>query len=135
MSEEENFEKGIVMAIDFDGTCVTHAYPEIGKDIGAVPVLKALVDNGHMLVLWTMRDKEQLEDAVVWFEQNDIPLYGVQKNPTQHSWTKSPKAYAHIYLDHASFMAPVKVDESVSERPFYDWPKVEGVLRASGLLK
>lgn len=43
------------IAIDFDGTCVTPEYPEIGKDIGAVPVLKRLVENGHKLILHTMR--------------------------------------------------------------------------------
>ena len=26
--------------IDFDGSVVTHAFPHVGKDIGAVPVLK-----------------------------------------------------------------------------------------------
>ena len=26
--------------IDFDGTCVTHEFPNIGKDIGAEKVLK-----------------------------------------------------------------------------------------------
>jgi hypothetical protein len=25
-----------IIAVDFDGTCVTHEYPSIGKDIGAV---------------------------------------------------------------------------------------------------
>jgi len=31
------------ICIDFDGTCVTHEFPKVGKDIGAVPVLKKLV--------------------------------------------------------------------------------------------
>ena len=43
------------IAIDFDGTCVTHEYPNIGKDIGAIPVLKQLVKDGHKLILYTMR--------------------------------------------------------------------------------
>ena len=41
--------------IDFDGTVVTHDFPAVGKDIGSVPVLKRLVDNGHRLILFTMR--------------------------------------------------------------------------------
>lgn len=41
--------------IDFDGTCVTHNHPTIGEEIGAVPVLKALVAKGHNLILFTMR--------------------------------------------------------------------------------
>ena len=44
-----------IICIDFDGTCVTHDFPKMGKDIGAVPVLKRLVGRGHKLILWTMR--------------------------------------------------------------------------------
>lgn len=33
----------MIIAVDFDGTCVTHEFPRVGKDIGAVPVLKELV--------------------------------------------------------------------------------------------
>jgi hypothetical protein len=29
----------IVIAVDFDGTCVTHEYPKVGRDIGAESVL------------------------------------------------------------------------------------------------
>jgi predicted mannosyl-3-phosphoglycerate phosphatase (HAD superfamily) len=45
----------MIIAVDFDGTCVTHEYPRIGRDIGAAPVLKRLTDAGHKLILWTMR--------------------------------------------------------------------------------
>jgi hypothetical protein len=38
-------KESIVIAVDFDGTCVTHEYPRVGQDIGAVPVLKKLVEN------------------------------------------------------------------------------------------
>lgn len=44
-----------LIAVDFDGTVVTHAYPEIGDDAGAVAVLKELTDNGCRLILYTMR--------------------------------------------------------------------------------
>ena len=33
-----------LIAVDFDGTVVTHAYPEIGDDAGAVAVLKELTN-------------------------------------------------------------------------------------------
>ena len=46
--------------IDFDGTCVTHAYPLVGKDIGAQAVLKRLVDAGHQLILFTMRGDDSV---------------------------------------------------------------------------
>ena len=47
-----------VIVLDFDGTCVKHAYPAVGKDIGAEPVLKRLVANGCDLVLSTMRSRD-----------------------------------------------------------------------------
>lgn len=52
------------IAVDFDGTCVTHEYPKVGKDIGAVPVLKKLTNSGHQLILHTMRCNKELEEAV-----------------------------------------------------------------------
>ena len=121
-----------IIAVDFDGTVVTHEYPEIGRDIGAVPVLKALVEQGHLLILWTMRDKNTLEDAVNWFYQNDIPLYGANKNPEQH-WSDSPKCYAHIYLDDAALGAPVVQNDP--ERPYINWDKMRILLTKRGFLK
>ena len=43
-----------IIAVDFDGTVVTHAYPYVGEDAGAVPVLRELVDNGCKLILYTL---------------------------------------------------------------------------------
>jgi predicted mannosyl-3-phosphoglycerate phosphatase (HAD superfamily) len=77
--------KSRVIAVDFDGTCVTHEYPHIGKDIGAVPVLKSFVEAGHRLILYTMRSGKELDEAVDWFKRNGIPLSGVNENPSQKS--------------------------------------------------
>jgi hypothetical protein len=109
------------IAIDFDGTCVTHEYPRVGKDIGAIPVLKMFVEAGHKLILNTMRSGDELADAVQWFEDNNIPLYGVNENPTQKQWTASPKVYAHIYIDDAALGCPLKMEPAVSNRPYVDW--------------
>ena len=122
------------IAVDFDGTCVTHEYPEIGKPIGSVFVLKQLVSAGHKLILWTMRSGKELEDAINWFKENEIPLFGVQTNPTQKSWTTSPKAYAHIYIDDAALGCPLIKDPTISDRPFVDWIKVIDLLKEEGAL-
>lgn len=113
------------IAVDFDGTCVTHEYPNIGKDIGAVPVLKKLADRGYKIILNTMRSGKELSDAVKWFEENEISLYGINNNPTQKSWTTSPKVYAHIYIDDAALGCPLKMVPSISDRPYVDWKKVK----------
>ncbi len=102
------------ICIDFDGTCTTHEFPKVGKDIGATPVLKELVENGHQLSLFTMRSNGTngnfLDDAVNWFKNNGIKLYGIQYNPTQKDWTNSNKAYGQLYIDDAALGCPVKRD-------------------------
>lgn len=120
----------MIIAVDFDGTVVTHDYPDMGKDIGAVPVLKWLTDEGHKLILWTMRSGQELHEAEGWFEAHNIPLFGVNENPMQLTWTKSPKAYANIYIDDAALGCPVKEDRSLSSRPFVDWKRIENYLKS-----
>lgn len=120
----------MIIAVDFDGTCTTHDYPEIGTEIGAVPVLRKLVEKGHKLILFTMRSKkldkqgkDRLQEAVDWFEKNDIELYGIQKNPSQRFWTSSPKCYAQMYIDDAALGCPLI--HGIHERPYVDWQKVD----------
>jgi len=124
----------MIIAVDFDGTCVTHSFPYVGKEIGSVPVLQELVQAGHQLILWTMRDNYYLKDAVEWCMENNIKLYGIQRNPTQDGWTKSPKCYAELYIDDAALGCPLKIDEDLSSRPFVDWEKVREYLVNEGIL-
>lgn len=127
-------QNGEVIGIDFDGTCVTHDFPHVGKDIGAIPVLKRMVERGNNLVLWTMRSGKFLNDAIEWFDKNDIPLWGIQTNPLQHTWTSSPKAYCGIYIDDAALGCFLKNDPTLSNRPFVDWQQVEISLESRGII-
>ena len=58
-------DRGMDIVIDFDGTVVTHEFPKIGRDIGAVPVLKELVANGHRLILFTMRSDIPAANGII----------------------------------------------------------------------
>jgi hypothetical protein len=124
----------LIIAIDFDGTCVAHEYPEIGRDIGAVPVLKEIINEGHQLILFTMRGGTCLVKAVQWFTDNYIELHGVNTNPTQSEWTDSPKAYAELYIDDAALGVPLRHPADDSKRPYVDWDKVREILTNSGVL-
>lgn len=126
MTKKINKDK-LILAIDFDGTCVTHEYPDVGKDIGAVPVLKELIKLGHDLILFTMRDGKELNDAINWFKNNDIKLWGVQYNPTQKNWTKSNKCYANLYIDDAALGCPL-IHPKNGDRPYVDWNRVREIL-------
>lgn len=123
----------LVIAIDFDGTCVTHEYPYMGSDIGAVPVLKELADAGYRLVLNTMRSGKTEKEAIKWFKDNDIPLFGVNCNPEQKSWTKSPKVFADLYIDDSALGVPL-TSSPTSTRPYVDWIRVREWLVAEGYL-
>lgn len=145
----------MIIAVDFDGTCVTHDFPNVGKEIGAAPVLKKLVEKGHQIILFTMRshklegaaddealgygetrphtfERSVLQDAVDWFKSHDIPLFGINENPTQKTWTSSPKPYAHMYIDDLALGAPL--DFELSDKPYIDWPKVEDWFISLGIL-
>lgn len=132
----------MVIGLDFDGTCVTHEYPQVGQDIGAVPVLKKLIENEHQLILNTMRSGRELGDAIDWFKENGIELYGVGYNPTQARWTTSNKCYAELYIDDAGLGAPLSImttkDDEGKEvgygRPFINWVIVEEYLTNMGLI-
>ena len=105
-----------IIAVDFDGTVVTHAYPHIGNDIGAVPVLRELIGNGCRVILYTMRSGRLLDDAVAWFARNDIPLYAVNENPAQREWTDSPKVFADLYIDDSALGCPIKFEDGINAR-------------------
>lgn len=86
----------MIIAVDFDGTCVKHRYPMVGEDVdGAVSVLKELVRKGHKIILYTMRSGDTLDDAISWFIDNDIELWGINRNPEQYGWSSSPKVFAN----------------------------------------
>ena len=125
--------EALIIAIDFDGTCVTHEYPRVGRDIGAVPVLRELAEK-HSLILWTMRSGTELEEAVAWFARQGIPLHAINGNPAQKSWTDSPKAYAELYIDDAALGCPLSPPRSPGERPYVDWRAVADLLAEKGVL-
>jgi len=131
----------MIIAIDFDGTIVTHEFPEIGKPVpGAIEVMKNLQNQGHKLILYTMRSDiedphsdygqdifpeggEYLTEALDYCKNNGIEFWGVNENPEQHSWTHSPKAYAQIYIDDATLGCPLVYPKI--GKPYVDWLKVE----------
>lgn len=133
----------IYIAVDFDATCVDHRYPRVGPDVpDAVPVLRELVRAGRKLVLNTMRGDNELDPstgetvlaaAVRWFRERELPLFGVNHNPTQDAWTTSPKVYAHRTIDDSAVGCPLR-EFAGFHRPAVDWVKVRELLVLDGIL-
>ena len=90
-------------------------------------MLRALVEAGSKLILYTMRTGKELDAAVQWFARHNIPLWGVNKNPDQHKWTESPKIYANKYIDDAALGVPL-LEPSGADRPHVDWVAVAHLL-------
>lgn len=138
----------MILNIDFDGTCVSNEFPNLGKDIGAVPILKRLVENGHQLILYTVRSNKQnviidgvekeggnyLDEAVKWFEENEIPLFAIWKNPEQENFTDSTKSHADLTIDDKALFSPLIYDEEFSKNPYLDWMEVEIMLEEMELI-
>ena len=81
-----------------------------------------------------------LQDAIDWFAKYDIPLYGVNDNPSQHSWTDSNKVFAHMYIDDATLGIPLVYNDmsfmhgSSMMRPYVSWVRVPEMLWRAGIL-
>jgi hypothetical protein len=132
-----------IIAIDFDGTIVEHCFPEIGNAVPfAFDVMKAMQSAGCKLILFTMRsdlvsdgisdeghaaDRLFLTEAIEFCRANGIGFWGINKNPEQHSWTLSPKPYAHMYIDDAAFGCPL-IENEVGKRPFVNWLAIQELL-------
>lgn len=131
----------MIVAVDFDGTLCEHKFPAIGNEVpGAFRVLKELQEAGHKLILWTMRndgrpsgDGPVLTQAVEWCRERGVEFWAMNSNPEQGSWSQSPKAYAHIYIDDAALGCPLR-DSMGVDRPMVDWEEVRELLVMAGLL-
>lgn len=137
----------MIIAVDFDGTCVTAKFPELGENIGAQYVLRELVKQGHQLILYTMRGhtcktwdgQESNENFIIsalkWFIENEIPLWGVNENPqqTKDQWTDSPKPFYNVLIDDYAFGCPLV--HSPYKSSFVDWNAILDKFIITGILK
>ena len=74
-------EEAMTIAIDFDGTIVEHAYPEIGRPIPfAIETLLQLQEDGHRLILWTVRSGDLLQEAVNYCAERGLRFFAENEN-------------------------------------------------------
>lgn len=93
----------MIIAVDFDGTLHTGAFPNIGEPSkDAREVMHCLKADGHYIIINTCRcDKEQL-DAINWLIEQNIPFDRVNDNHPENTAkynSNSRKIYAHLYID------------------------------------
>jgi len=100
-----------VILIDFDGTIVRGAFPEIGEPVPmAFEVMKELKEAGWKLILWTCREdegyninKQYLTEAVRFCKENGVDFDAVNEAIPELDFRcdtcKKRKPYADVVLD------------------------------------
>lgn len=92
----------MIIAVDFDGTIVEHAYPAIGKPIPfAIDVLKRLQSEcHHQLILWSVREGQLLDEAVEYCRSRGLEFYAVNRNfPEENPAESARKLTADLFID------------------------------------
>ena len=94
----------MVIAIDFDGTIVEHKYPAIGTEIPfAIDTLIKLKEEGHRLILWTVREGRLLEEAVEFCRERGLEFYAVNRDYPEEEKGRnnhfSRKLKADLWID------------------------------------
>ena len=92
-----------LIAVDFDGTLCTDAYPLIGEaNLHLINLLKNVQKKGCKLILWTCRSGLPLEDAIAWCGMHGLYFDAVNQNVPEiieRYGHDSRKITADLYVD------------------------------------
>ncbi len=113
----------MIIAVDFDGTIVEHDYPRIGEPIPfAIETLLQLQKDGHLLVLWSVRDGDLLQEAIDYCAKQGLTFYAANKNyPEEDATNASRKLNADLFID----------DRNIGGLP--DWGVIYKAIKAAEL--
>ena len=93
----------MTIAVDFDGTIVTHEYPKIGREIPfAIDTLKKLQEDLECrFILWTVREGIELEEAVEFCRAKGLEFYAVNSNypEVMENDNQPRKLMADLFID------------------------------------
>lgn len=92
------------IAVDFDGTIVTHEYPNIGEELPfATETLRMLIRDRHRVILWSVREGKLLQDAIDWCRERGVEFYAVNRDYPEEEKEKnnhySRKLKADYFID------------------------------------
>lgn len=92
-----------IVAVDFDGTICTDAFPAIGEPVmHVIDAIKREQANGSHVILWTCRVGDRLEEAVSFCKAHGITFDSINENAPANvaQYNTDPrKVYADEYWD------------------------------------
>ena len=93
-----------IIAIDFDGTIVKNAFPDIGEEQPhAVNTIKLLKKRGYRIVLWTCRTGEHFDAAKSWLDKSGLVFDAYNGHLSSEFEDNGRKIFADVYIDDRSF--------------------------------
>lgn len=97
-------DKPTIYAVDFDGTLCENKWPDIGRpNIPLIKFLKAEQQKGNKVILWTMREGDLLDEALMWLMSNHKLLPNAVNDNLQSQqdiYGVNPrKVWADVYID------------------------------------
>ena len=116
------------IAVDFDGTIADYdKYGNLKVISGALEVLNLISNNGHNLILYTMRNGSYLNEAIEFCKKNDIHFAAANDNPFVDQSNFSRKVFADFYIDDRAIGCPVYYNAEGSRCA--DWDKIKKDLK------
>ena len=110
------------IAVDFDGTIVTHEYPNIGSELPfATETLRMLIRDRHRLILWSVREGKLLQDAIDWCKERGVEFYAVNRDYPEERGMENNN----------HFTRKVKVDYFIDDRGIGglpDWGQIYQII-------
>lgn len=99
-----NKDRPTIYAVDFDGTIVENDFPDIGSINQEVKkfIINKKKEDG-IIILWTTRSNEKLEEALDFCEEHGIPIDYANKNVPWLDFETSGKIFADVYIDDRCF--------------------------------
>jgi predicted mannosyl-3-phosphoglycerate phosphatase (HAD superfamily) len=129
--------------LDFDGTVVSHRYPEIGEyNKGCFEVLKKLQEAGHSVILNTSRidfRNGTIDEALFYLKKNNHQLLhsiidhtSSKLQPPEWSW-ESILLFEVMFIDDISKGIPLKKDENSTVFEMVNWQQLDKEFVENGI--
>ena len=91
------------IAVDFDATLRLYKVLQVSEPNELL--IKKLIEarqRGHKIILWTCREGEKLQEAIVWCREHGLEFDAVNENITDPQETEADhKVRADVYVDNA----------------------------------